>query len=429
MTGGRLALLVIMDGLRRDMVSPERTPHLWRLYHRGTRFAGYHSMFPSATRVVSACTATGCRPAGHGLIGNSLALLDADGRLHPHDAGAPGFLPARRALHGRALERPTLADRLAAWGGAMIFSNVSPGAALAHDPNRSGHLVNRIIAHAPGQEAPPMAEVTLDAAGDALLTGRFLDEAVAPGGRRPDFGLLWLGEPDASQHAWPLGSPEAWAAIAAADARLGEVMEAADRRRAAGDAVLLLAGSDHGHETVEGVIDVEAELFAAGLRPGAEAGLVTASNGSSVLVHMAPGRDPGPVLEFLRTRPWAEAVLEGEALRRQGHRPGVEGLVAAIAMRRHEGRNPFGIPGMVLVAKPAAGKPDRLGCGQHGGLGAAEQASVMVAEGPVFAAGATDAAPASPIDLAPTILAFLGLGDAGQPMDGRPLQGRPAGLA
>ncbi|WP_149535601.1 alkaline phosphatase family protein [Siccirubricoccus phaeus] len=415
----RLALLVILDGLRRDALSPERTPNLWRLLARGTGFAGYRSMFPSATRIVSASTATGCWPASHGLAGNSLALLRADGGLLRQDAGDPAFLPTRRALRGTALDRPTLADRLAPHGGVSIFSNVSPGAALAHDPNRSGRLVQRVIAHEPGREAPAATDITLDAEGDAKLTARFLAEALEGA-----FGLLWLGEPDASQHAHPLGSPAAWAAIEAADARLGEVMAEVDRRRARGQEVLLLAGSDHGHETVEAVIDVEAELEAAGLAPGET--LVAASNGTSVLVHLAPARDPAPVLDFLRARPWVGTLLEGEALAAAGQRPGAEGLIAAIAMRRHDGANQYGIPGMALAAKPVAGKPDRLGCGQHGGLGAAEQAPVMVADGPGFAPGSRDAAIARPIDLAPTILAFLGHGDAGAPMDGAPLQSRPS---
>ena len=417
-TDAPLALLVILDGLRRDAVSPERTPNLWRLMGRGTAFPAYRSMLPSATRVVSSSTATGCVPAQHGLAGNSTALLGADGRLTAWDAGDPRFLPARRALRGQALDRPTLADRLAPHGGAVIFSNVSPGAALAHDPNRSGHLRHRVVAHAPGREIAPPADVTLDAAGDALMTGRFLE--AAPGAA---LGVLWLGEPDAAQHANPLGSPEAWAAIAAADACLGRVMALVDAQRASGRAVLLLAGSDHGHETVEGVVDVEAELADAGLAPGE--GLVTASNGSSILVHLAPARDPAPVLDFLRSRPWVGTLLEGPALAAIGQRPGAEGLIAAVSLRRHGGANAFGVPGMTLVAKPAAGKPDRLGCGQHGGLGEAEQAPIMVADGPGFAAGARDHGPARPIDLAPSILAFLGHGNAGVPMDGHTLQSRP----
>jgi arylsulfatase A-like enzyme len=422
----RLALLVILDGLRRDTLSPERTPHLWRLAGRGTSFGGYRSMFPSATRVVSSSTATGCFPAQHGLAGNSMALLDAEGRLHPHDAGLPEFLPARRAMHGQALDRPTMADRLAGQGRVYIGSNVSPGAALAHDPNRAGWLVNRAVSHAPGRTIPNPEGVTLSIEGDRLITERFIAEAVAADGLRPALGVLWLGEPDASQHAHTPGAPETWAAIAAADARLGEVMAAADRRRAAGDTVLLLAGSDHGHETVEGVIDVDAEMTAAGLLPGAEHGLVALSNGSSVLVHLAPNRDPAPVLEWLRARDWAAAVLESDALRALGQRPGADGLLCIVSMRRHDGANAHGLPGMTLVAKPASGKADRLGRGQHGGLGAVEQAPVMIIEGPGFGAGMLDMAPAQPVDLAPTILGFLGTAIEGPAMDGTPLQARPA---
>jgi arylsulfatase A-like enzyme len=416
----RLALLIILDGLRRDAVSPSRTPNLWRLTKRGTCFGVYRSMFPSATSAVSASAATGCIPARHGLLGNSFALLDGQGRLQAHDAGLPSFLDARRALRGRALDVPTLAERLALDGGAFLCSNASPGAALAHDPERSGWLLHRAVAHAPHREIAPPEAITSSIAGDALLTARFIAEAVLPNGRRPAFGLLWLGEPDATQHAHPPGSPEAWAAVTAADARLGEVLEAVERRRRTGDEVLILAGSGHGHETVEGVIDVDAELEAAGLRPGAEHGLVALSNGTAVLVHMTPQRDAAPVLAFLRSRPWAGRVLEGESLRAFGQRQGTEGLVCAVAMRRRDTFNAFGLPGLVLAANGA------LGCGQHGGLGAAEQAPVLIAEGPGFAADALDPAPASPIDLAPSALAFLGRGLGGSAMDGAALQGRPA---
>lgn len=404
-----------MDGLRRDAVSPERTPHLWALRQGGAWFTRYRSMLPSATRVVSASTATGCVPTTHGLAGNSMALLDQAGRLHPHDAGASDFLAARRAIHGRALDAPTLAERLAEHGGVVICSNVSPGAALAHDPNRAGHLFHRVVRHAPGQALEPLSEITLDIEGDRLLTRRFIAEMHT---RRPALGVLWLGEPDATQHGHTPGSEACWEAIAAADARLGEVTAMAEAWRAAREHVLLLAGSDHGHETVEGVIDVEAELEAAGLEPGADTGLVTLSNGSSVMVHLAPHREPEPVLAFFRAAPWAGEVLEGDALRRLGQRPGADGLLCIVAMRRRDALNAHGLPGLVLVAKPATGKPDRLGCGQHGGLGAAEQAPAMLANGPRFPAGENETE-ASPIDLAPTIMAFLGLPAEG--MDGRAL--------
>ncbi len=427
MPSSRHAVLVILDGLRRDAVSPERTPNLWRCMQRGTGFGAYRSVFPSATRVVSASTATGCLPGRHGLRGNSMALLDGAGRLHPHDAGHPGFLAARRALHGRALDVPTMAERLAPYGGAMVFSNVSPGAALAHDPDAHGWVLHRAVAHSPGGAAADPPAVTLDAAGDAQLTAQFLAEAVAPDGRRPALAVLWLGEPDASQHKYPPGSPEAWAAIAAADACLGRVMAAIDRRRAAGEEILLLTGSDHGHETVDGVIDIHAEFAAAGLKADAEAlddGLLAMSNGTSALVHLAPGRAAAPVLEMLRAQSWAGQVIAGEELRRIGQAPGLDGLLCAVSMARRDTANLHGLPGLSLAAKPLGGKPDRLGCGQHGGLGAAEQAPVMVIDGPGFPGGAVDDAAASPICLAPTILRFLDRGLDGPAMDGVALQPR-----
>ena len=81
-----------------------------------------------------------------------MALLE-DGALVPHDVGRPGFLAHKRAVTGQALAVPTLAERVAAHGGAMMFNNVSPGAAYAHDPDGFGHLYHRAVSCAPGRRA------------------------------------------------------------------------------------------------------------------------------------------------------------------------------------------------------------------------------------------------------------------------------------
>ena len=109
-------------------------------------------MFPSATRVVSASFATGCTPARHELQGNTLALLE-DGRLVYHDAGHPDFLQHKRRVTGRSLAVPTLAERLAPHGGMIMFSNVSPGAAYAHDPDGHGHVYHRAGSFGAGPQA------------------------------------------------------------------------------------------------------------------------------------------------------------------------------------------------------------------------------------------------------------------------------------
>ena len=80
----RRAVVVVLDGMRRDLINDETTPTLARFAARAQSFAVHRSMFPSATRVVSASFATGCTPARHELQGNSLALME-NGRLVYHD--------------------------------------------------------------------------------------------------------------------------------------------------------------------------------------------------------------------------------------------------------------------------------------------------------------------------------------------------------
>src|SRR5262249_14963308 len=151
----------------------------------------------------------------------------------------------------------------------IIFSNVSPGAAYAHDPDGHGHVYHRAGSFGPGRQRvrdDDHLDVTLDVAGDRRMTERFVSEGF---GRRPALAVLWMGETDHIQHEVVLGSPEHHAVLAQADAHVALVVDAVSRLRAAGDDVLLLVGSDHGHQTVEGVIDVDAELIAAGLKASA----------------------------------------------------------------------------------------------------------------------------------------------------------------
>ncbi len=414
----RRAVVVVLDGLRRDMLGPATTPELHAFAANATAFAAHRSVFPSATRVVSSCFSTGCVPATHGLQGNSVALMEA-GRLVPRDVGRPDFMDHWRRIRGRTFAVPTMAERLACVGRmAMVFNNVSPGAARAHDPDGHGWVFHRAWSHGPGLRpligSEAVADVTLDTAGDARLTGHFLDRA-----QDADLAVLWLGEPDRAQHEHPLGSPEAMAAIAGADACFGRV------RAATAPGTLLIACSDHGHQTVGAVIDIDAEFTAAGLKPTPEEpSLLAISNGTSALIYLHPDRadDADAVLAYLRTQPWAGAVLAGDDLRAAGQAP-EGGLLCAVSMRSEDRANAYGVPGISAAARPVVGKPDRLGCGQHGGLGPYEQMPFLMIEGRGFVPGSLRTEPTSAINLAPTILAHLGITADG--CEGEPLQSLP----
>jgi arylsulfatase A-like enzyme len=421
----RRAVVVVLDGLRRDLIGEETTPALARFAKRAQSFAAHRSMFPSATRVVSASFATGCHPARHGLQGNTLALME-DGRLVYHDAGHPEFLQHRRRVTGRSLAVSTLAERLSAHGGMILFSNVSPGAAYAHDPDGHGWVYHRAGSFAPGRrglEGAQALAIAQDAAGERAMTERFIDEILLQ--RRPPLAILWMGEPDATQHLKPLGSPEHLAVLRQADANAGRVIEAVERVRDAGDDVLLIVCSDHGHQTVSRIIDVEAELVAAGLKASLDSGdVVTPTSGTSTLIYLHPDHGTGAdaIAAFLAGRDWVDRVVPATELASVGQAPH-HGLAFAVSLKSEDAPNAFGVPGLSYESKPVAGKATHLHCGQHGGLARYEQMPFLMIDGPGFTAGTASGVPTSPIDLAPTILAHLQLPAEG--MDGRGLQPRP----
>jgi hypothetical protein len=419
----RRAFLIVLDGLRRDMVTPELTPTLMRLRERAEAFDAHRSVFPSATRVVSSCVSTGCYPAKHELAGNTMVLIE-DGRLVAHDVGHPGFLQHKRKVTGRTLARPTMAERVAGIGGAAIYSNVSPGAAYAHDPDGHGTVFHRAGSFGPGRRPVTgwtAERITADAKGDRELAERFVADCVL-GAAKPALGVLWLAEPDSSSHAYPLGSEAQLEAIRSADATLALVLEGIATARGQGDDILTLVASDHGHQTVKGVIDVDAELVKAGLKASMESGdVVAASNGTSVLVYVHPDHAArtAEIGAFLRSQPWAGETLGVDRMHEIGQAP-LHGLAFAVSMAADEDANAHGIPGRSFAAKPSAGKPDRMNCGQHGGLARYEQSPFLMIAGGSFAAGTSRSTPTSAVDLAPTVLTHLGVAFDG--LDGRALQ-------
>lgn len=418
----RRAILVTLDGLRRDQISSEVTPNLVAFAKCAETFADYRTVFPSCTRVVSASIATGCYPARHELQGNSLALME-DGVLVPHDAGHPDFLQHKRRVTGRSLAVPTLAERLASAGGAIVFSNVSPGAAYAHDPDGHGYVYHRAGSFGPGRVSVPETEqlrVEPDLSGDREMTERFIREVLFE--RCPALGVLWLGDPDATQHNYPLGSAENIEALKQSDLRAREVIEAVQTCRAAGEDILLMVGSDHGHQTVTGVVDIEHDLISVGLKDSGNSGdVIAVSNGTSALIYVHPdcSRRIPALRAHLERVDWVGRVVPAESFDLIGQAPH-HCLAFAISMRAGDEPNACGVRGTSLVAKPASGKADRLGCGQHGGLAPFEQAPFLFVSGNGFVPGAVRGETARVIDIAPTVLTHLGVSHSG--MDGRTLQ-------
>ena len=127
-------VVVTLDGLRPDLITPEAIPHLAALLADGMRFARARSVFPSETRVAASSLVTGCRPGAHGLAANTLfdACLAADRLLHTSSRADLALLARGNPS---PLERPTLGERLALAGRSLaVVSGGTAGSAFLLHP-------------------------------------------------------------------------------------------------------------------------------------------------------------------------------------------------------------------------------------------------------------------------------------------------------
>jgi arylsulfatase A-like enzyme len=427
MSGKPRAVIVICDSLRRDLIDAENAPFLAELRERAAWFGAHRSVFPSTTRASAASIATGCYPARHGLLGNTMALDEGDG-LVCHSAGHPDFSDRLRRATGRTLHVPTLAERLRRRGEVSIScANVSPGAAYFQDPDGHGFVYHAAGSYGPGRrpiDDPPSAALKKGTEGDRTMTERFCAEIIEP--RAPSVAILWLSEPDHTGHHSPLGSPEHRAAIAGADACVRRVFETVRRIDSKGAEILFVTGSDHGMETVAQVVDLDALLIAAGLKekPGSHDVVVAPQGTAATLYFAAAARDrTAEVVRLLRREDWVGDVFAGERLAAVGLPAEHSTMHVAITLASEAGRdNPHGVGGYSPIVLDPADSESKLGFGQHGGLGPNEQRPFLIIDGGGFVRG-VHPAPSSLVDIAPTVLRHLGM-DHGD-MDGRALPRDP----
>jgi arylsulfatase A-like enzyme len=415
------AVIVICDSLRADLINSADAPFLTEFGQRSARFANHASVFPSTTRTSAASIATGCLPARHGLLGNTMALDEGEG-LVCLSVGKPDFRDRLRRATGRTLHMPTLAERISASGEtAIAISNVSPGAAYFLDPDGFGWVYNPAGSYGPGRR-PLAAEeglaVAKGEAGDAAATERFCDEVLRR--RAPALSVLWLSEPDYTGHHMPLGSPAHRRAIASADGNVRRVAETVAALDPSGDQILFVVGSDHGMETVDQTIDLDELLLESGLkRAPASSDVVVAPNGTAALLYFADpmGGLVAQVARFLETQDWIGRTFIGDALAEVSLPTGSAAQIA-LTMRPDGRANPHGVPGYSHIVRDALEPKDCTGFGQHGGLGSNEQHPFLFVSGGGFVPGVRRSR-SSLIDIAPTVLRHLGVAADG--MDGRPL--------
>jgi len=187
--------------------------------------------------------------------------------------------------------------------------------------------------------------------------------------------------------------------------------------------------SDHGFSTISRAIDVRKILRDGGFDAVTEftsepktGQVMIVGNGGTVLFYVI-GHDAAVtrrLVEFLQQTDFAGVIFTREGL--EGtftlDKARIDNEYASdveMAFRWDENKNQFGVAGMMDGDwQRAAGK------GTHATLSRFDMHNVLVAAGPNFKRGETDELPSGNVDLAPTILAILGIKSAAS-MDGRVL--------
>jgi arylsulfatase A-like enzyme len=443
----RLVIVFVVDGLRPDAIPAADTPTLHRLRGEGVWYANSHAVFPTVTRVNAAALATGGQPGTHGIVGNQMYIPAVDAERAIDTSAYRRLLEVDRATGGNLLLTKTLAERLELRGMRLAaVSSGSTGSALLTNPRGPagvGVLVNGYFD--PGKRvawpdeasaailarfgaAPPKARggERYDAA--VTWTQRVLREYVLPE-IAPRVVINWLTEPDHTQHSVGVGSPAAREALRHADREIAQVLDALDGLGLAASTDVFMV-SDHGFTSNTGGVDVARELAEAGLEAG---GVVLASSGQAVALHV-PGHDTAliaRIARFVQSRDWGGVLFS--AARAPGDPHGaIDGTFALEFIQVGSGErspdllvtfpwtsqaNAFGVPGGDLACVSGAAT---LYASDHGSMSPWNVRNTLLGWGPDFKQGVTAGAPAGNVDVAPTILAALGLDDR-EGMDGRVL--------
>src|SRR5437588_6281575 len=443
----RHVVIVVWDGMRPDFVSEQNTPALWKLAREGVTFRNHHAVYPSATMVNGTAMVTGVYPGRNGITANHVYRPDID----PHHAVDVELLPVVNKgddlSGGKYISVPTVAELVQRAGGGTVTAaaktvgllldrkagtNSGDGTGSEDDSGTGG--AKRSLTLFAGKSLPadvlssiseklgpfPSAHLQQD-----IWTTKALTDVLWKDGL-PALSVLWLGEPDLTQHESAPGAPAALAAIKSADENLAAVLAALDQGNARGTTDVFVV-SDHGFSTIERSIDLRKILNDAGFTAKTEftdepkpGDIMLAGNGGCVLFYVT-GHDEKIIrrlVEFLQQSDFAGVIftkhpMEGTFSLDQAKIANDRSPDVVMSFRWKDQKNQFGVSGMIDADWQRA-----AGQGTHATLSPFDMHNTLIAAGPDFKHGEVDDLPSGNVDLASTILQILGIKPPKQ-LDGR----------
>jgi arylsulfatase A-like enzyme len=440
-------VVMVWDGMRPDFVTPQYTPTLWALAREGVFFKNHHPVFPSSTEVNGTALATGAYPNHSGIMANNDYRPELSFMGSIATEGLDNIRRADLLTGGRYLLYPTLAETIQQAGYPTIVAGTKP-VVILHDrwaKRRTEAQADSAVVFA-GQTIPkallkqleegaggkfPTYNSTPNTEKDTWTTRAVIEGLWKTG--VPMYTLIWLYDPDSTQHAEGVGSNPALAAIASADKRLKEVLKVLDEKHLR-DKTDILVTSDHGFSNIKRGPDVVEALKKADFKavrrfedpePG-EILVVGHGGATSFYVVDHDEQVVRDLVEFLQgtdftgvifSRVPAEGTFPMEAVRINTTK--VEPDVV-ISLRWTDEAGEWGAPGLVMSDGGAKGQ------GMHGSLSRYDMHNTLVAAGPDFKKGMVDEVPSGGIDIAPTVLWILGIAPL-KALDGRVLHEALAG--
>lgn len=436
-------VLVVWDGMRPDYITPQYCPTLYSLATNGTFFRRNHCVFVSTTQANGAALATGSNPGRNGIQAN----VDFRPELNFLTTYASESLDAVRRgdllTGGHYLNVPTLAETLQQAGIPTIIAGAKP-VALFHDRSakKDSEAAKKSVTLFEGKTIPrdlaaSLAKVNDDKAFPTPITypnlaqdnwtARSLLRSLWKDGV-PKYTLLWLSEPDKSQHEHGIGSSNALVAIENSDKNLADVIKTL-KEKGVYEKTDIFVVSDHGFSTITAGPDIEKILkqqkFSAGKRldEPTRGDVVVVGLGGSATFYVIERDEPviRRLVEFLQTADFTGVIfsrlpIDGTfPLERVGYdSTKTTSPDVVISMRWNSNRNDHGAPGMIISAGGTRGR------GTHASLSRYDMNNTLVAAGPSIKKGQISEVPSGNIDLAPTILHLLGVKPI-KSMDGRVL--------
>lgn len=411
-------LLIVLDGLRPDYVTPDLMPNLFALGQRGVVYTNHHAVYPTVTRVNASSIATGAYPERHGILGNSVFFPRVEATRFLDTAQRADLERIQADQDGVLLTATTLSEALQTSGKTMLAvgAGTSGAAFLLNHKLASGAVIHTEYALPETLQArvlielgPPPPEGHPNDRRNRRAVDAFLKIGLPT--VNPSVTAIWLSDPDTTAHALGMGHPTTLDAIRRLD---GEIKNIQDGLAAAGllDRYNIWVTSDHGFATYTGAPNVGAVLKGS-----------TVSGSGAVYVRDGNRQVVGQIVRALQKTPGIGAIFTraGSAGSLSGWAAGTLSFDAARWSHARSGdilyspdwtgnTNAYGV----------AGTSASNGVAGHGSSSPFEIHNTLIAAGPDIKQGVTLSVPSGNVDFAPTFLRALGV-TVPPTMQGRPL--------